>query len=128
MKQYKLTQTEIVMGFGVKYWLKENFYIGFDLTHRDTECDQIDGVSTGYIDPNLFNVYLSAADAAKARRLYYRGLYASAVTNPGNIQTFQRGDPTENDAFFSALLRFGWKLNTYGDKLSRRQMRCPSFY
>src|SRR5690348_1602823 len=98
-KNYKLTQTEIVMGFGVKYWLKENFYIGFDLTHRDTETDYIDDVSTGYVDPNLFNTHLSAADAAKARRLYYRGLYSSAVTNPGNIQTFQRGDPTENDAF-----------------------------
>jgi len=127
-KQYKLTQTEIVMGFGVKYWLKENFYIGFDLTHRDTETDYLDNVSTGYIDPNLFNTYLSAADAAKARRLYYRGLYSSPATNPGAIQTFQRGDPTENDAFFSALLRFGWRLNTYGDKLQRRQMRCPSFY
>jgi hypothetical protein len=127
-KQFKLTQSEIVVGFGAKYWLKENFYIGFDVTHRDTHTDYIDATSTGYIDPNLFNTYLSAADAAKARRLYYRGLYGSAVTNPGNIQTFQRGDPTQADAFFSALLRFGWRLNTYGDKLQRRQMRCPSFY
>jgi hypothetical protein len=127
-KQYKLTQTEMVVGFGAKYWLKENFYIGFDLTHRDTHTDYIDNVSTGYIDPNLFNTYLTPTDAAKARRLYYRGTYGSAVTNPGNIQTFQRGDPTEADAFFSALLRFGWRLNTYGDKLQRRQMRCPSFY
>lgn len=127
-KEYKLIQAEIPMGFGFKYYLKENMYVGLEVLHRQTFTDYIDDVSTGYIDPVHFNTYLSAADAARARRLYYRGNYQSAVSNPGNIQTFQRGDPTENDAFFSTFLRFGWRLNSAGDKLSRRQMRCPVFY
>lgn len=128
-KEFKLTDHEMLMGFGFKYYLKENFYLGLELLHRDTPTDNIDGVSQDYyVDPIVFDNYLNPADAAKAKRLYYRGLYQSAVSNPGNIQTFQRGDPTEADAFFSMMLRFGWRLNSYSDKMSRRQMRCPMFY
>jgi hypothetical protein len=127
VKDYKLTQREIPLGFGFKYYIKENMYIGLEVLHRQLFTDYVDDVSTGYIDPYLFNAYLSPADAAKARRLYYRGTYPGAVSNPGDIQTYQRGDPTENDAFFSTILRFGWRL---GGENSRqlRQLRCPVFY
>ncbi len=41
----------------------------------------------------------------------------------------QRGDPTDNDAFFSTILRFGWRLNGNDpNSMARRQMRCPVFY
>lgn len=128
-KEYKLTQQEVPLGFGFKYYLKENMFVGIEILHRKLFTDYVDDVSTGYIDNTLFANYLSAADAVRANRLYYRGTYSSAVSNPGNIQTFQRGDPTENDAFFSTILRFGWRLNG-NDEGSRvkRQMRCPVFY
>jgi hypothetical protein len=128
-KEYSLIQKEIPMGFGFKYFLKENMYVGLEVLHRQLFTDYIDDVSTGYIDPVYFNTYLPAADAAKARSLYYRGTYASAQSRPDLIQTFQRGDPTENDAFFSTIIRFGWRLNG-NDPASRarRQMRCPVFY
>lgn len=128
-KPYKLIQKEIPMGFGFKYYIKENMYVGLEILHRQLFTDYIDDVSTGYVDPILFDSYLSAADAAKAKRLYYRGTYSGAVTRPQDIQTYQRGDPTENDAFFSTILRFGWRLN--GDNESsrqRKQLRCPVFY
>lgn len=127
-KEYKLIQKEIPMGVGLKYYLSESMYVGFEIVHRQCFTDYLDDVSTGYIDPIHFNTYLSSFDAAKARRLYYRGTYQSAVSNPGNIQTFQRGDPSENDAFFSTILRFGWRLNTEGDSRIKKQMRCPVFY
>lgn len=128
-KEYKLIQKQIPMGFGVKYYVKENMYIGLEVLHRQLFTDYIDDVSTGYVDPAVFANYLSSADAAIARRLYYRGTYVGAQTRPEEIQTYQRGDPTENDAFFSTLLRFGWRLNG-NDPYSRskRQMRCPVFY
>ena len=128
-KEYSLVQREIPMGLGFKYYLSESMYVGLELVHRQLFTDYIDDVSTGYVDPIVFDRYLSPADAAKAKRLYYRGTYSSAVSNPGNIQTFQRGDPTENDAFFSTILRLGWRLNG-NDPMSRarRQMRCPVFY
>ncbi len=125
-KEYKLLQKEVPMGIGFKYYLKDNFYVGLEVLHRQLFTDYIDDVSTGYVDPVVFSNYLSASDAAKARRLYYRGTYNNAVSNPGLIQTFQRGDPTDNDAFFSTIIRFGWRLNTYDN--ARRQMRCPVFY
>jgi len=129
VKEYNLVQKEIPMGLGFKYYLKENMYVGLELVHRQLFTDYVDDVSTGYVDPIVFNNYLSPTDAAKARKLYYRGTYTSAVSNPGNIQTFQRGDPTDNDAFFSTILRLGWRLNG-NDPASRarRQMRCPVFF
>ncbi len=127
-KEYSLTQLEVPMGFGFKYYLKENMYVGIEVLHRQLFTDYIDDVSTNYVDPDVFSNYLSAADAAKARRLYYRGTYASAVSNPGNIQTFMRGDPKDQDAFFSTILRFGWRLVDDDNKRARRQMRCPIFY
>lgn len=128
-KPYKLLQKEIPVGLGFKYYIKENMYVGIEVLHRQLFTDYIDDVSTGYIDPILFDSYLSAADAAKAKRLYYRGTYAGAISRPQEIQTYQRGDPTENDAFFSTIIRFGWRLN--GDNESSRQkkqLRCPVFY
>lgn len=127
-KQYKLIQKEIPMGVGLKYYLKDNLYVGVEVLHRQLFTDYIDDVSTGYIDPVLFDTYLPAADAARAKRLYYRGTYASAQSNPGLVQTFQRGDPTENDAFFSTIFRVGWRLNSTGDSRARKQLRCPVFY
>jgi hypothetical protein len=128
MKQFSLIQKEIPLGFGAKYYIRDNFYVGLEILHRKCFSDQLDAVSTNYIDPIHFATYLTPENAARAQRLYYRGTYQSAVSNPGNIQTFQRGDPTENDAFFATMLRFGWRLNSYGDQRARRQMRCPVFY
>jgi hypothetical protein len=127
-KPYNLVQMEVPMGFGFKYYLKESMYAGLELTHRKLFTDYVDDVSTGYIDPVYFSNYLSAQDAAKAQQLYYRGTYASAVTNPGNIQRFQRGDPSENDAFFSIILRLGFRLNAGMSSMQKRQLRCPAFY
>ena len=128
-KPYKLIQAEVPMGFGAKYYLKDNMYIGLEILHRQLFTDYIDDVSQdSYVDPIHFNSYLSAADAAKARQLYYRGTYPYVNPTTRPIQGLQRGDPTENDAFFSTVVRFGWRLNSAGDKWSRRQLRCPVFY
>lgn len=122
-EEYKLTQMEIPMGLGFKYYLRENLYVGLEILHRKLFTDYVDDVSTTYPDPIVFN-NLPTGDIAKARRLYYRGNEIGAGTRP--FVNEQRGDPTDNDAFFSTILRFGWRLNTYDN--ARRQMRCPVFY
>ena len=71
-KEYSLIQKELLFGGGVKYYLNESMYVGFEVLHRKTFTDYIDDVSTKYINPALFNTYLPAADAAIARQLYYR--------------------------------------------------------
>jgi hypothetical protein len=124
--EYKLTQAEIPMGLGFKYFIRENMYVGMELLHRKLFTDYVDDVSTTYPDPIIFNA-LPAADAAKARQLYYRGdeIPAARLTPTVNEQ---RGDPTDNDAFFSTILRFGWRIGNDPNSNARKQMRCPIFY
>ena len=128
-KPYKLWQAEVPMGVGVKYYLKDNFYVGVEVLHRQLFTDYIDDVSTNYIDPILFDNYLSASDAARARRLHYRGTFPSYQSNPGRLVNSQRGDPKDKDAFFSTLIRAGWRLGGSNPGIrARKQMRCPVFY
>jgi Domain of unknown function (DUF6089) len=123
-KNYSLTQLEIPMGIGFKYYLKENMYVGLEVLHRKTFTDYIDDVSTNYIDPIYFDTYLTPKQATIARRVYYKEDLVDPTTSP--FLNEQRGDPTQNDAFFSTILRFGWRLN--GTNGTVRQMRCPVFY
>jgi opacity protein-like surface antigen len=123
-KQYSLTQLEIPMGVGIKYFVKENMYVGLEVLHRKTFTDYIDDVSTTYIDPALFSNYLSPAQAAQARQLYYRENLVTPRSRPAIDE--QRGDPKQNDAFFSTVLKIGWRLNGYNSAL--RQLRCPVYY
>ena len=124
-KNYKLTQAEIPIGFGFKYYLKENMFIGLEVLHRKLFTDYVDDVSKNYIDPVYFDKYLTPANAALARQLNYRGTYSS-VTRPSDVVGAQRGDPKQNDAFFSTILRLGWRLREMSG--AERQLRCPLYY
>jgi hypothetical protein len=126
-KVYSLTQLEIPMGVGFKFYIKENMFVGMEVLHRQTFTDYIDDVSTTYIDNSLFSKYLTPQQAAMANQLYYRQGFSP--NNPNQTRTptdAQRGDPTQNDAFFSTIIRIGWRLNSWNSEL--KQMRCPSFY
>lgn len=125
-KPYSLIQKELPLGIGFKYYVKENMYVGLEVLHRQLFTDYVDDVSHDYyIDPQYFDVYLNPTDAAKAKRLYYRGLYTNAQSRPG--AGFERGDPKQNDAFFSTIVRLGWRLG--GEHYRElKQLRCPVFY
>ncbi|HEX4875465.1 MAG TPA: hypothetical protein VFV31_02265 [Chitinophagaceae bacterium] len=128
-KEYSLTQLEIVMGGGFKYYLTDGMYVGFEILHRKTFTDYIDDVSTTYIDPALFNNYLRPEQIPVARQLMFR----ENIYNPSVSRVYtneQRGDPKENDAFFSGILRFGWRLNGMNTPNGRakRQLKCPVYY
>lgn len=126
-KPYSLTQVEIPLGFGFKYYVKENMYVGFEILHRQTFTDYVDDVSTTYIDNNLFSQYLTPQQAAMANQLYYREGFLPNNPNQNRTPTDpQRGDATQNDAFFSSIIRLGWRLNQMSPQL--RQLRCPAFY
>lgn len=126
---YKLTAFEIPVGIGVKYYLKENFYLGFEVLHRKTSTDYIDDVSTTYIDASLFDKYLTPAQAQMAHQLYNRQNFGNnQLTRP--VLDEQRGSPKNRDSYFSSVIRFGWRLNDNNSPSGRasRQLRCPSFY
>jgi hypothetical protein len=129
-KEYSLIAMEIPMGMGAKYYIRDNMYIGFEVLHRKTFTDYIDDVSTTYIDNIHFSTYLSPEQAKMANQLYYRENYVPGAPFTSNAPDLneQRGDPTENDSFFSTILRFGWRLSDPDSRRSARQMRCPHYY
>jgi hypothetical protein len=128
-KNYALTQINIPMGGGLKYFASDRMNISLEVLYRKTFTDYIDDVSTTYIDPSLFDKYLSPANAAIAKQIYDK-IPSSQISGysrfaPGE----QRGNPNNTDAYFSILLKFGFRLGTiYESSFSDRQknqMRCP---
>lgn len=107
-KSYSLSQINFATGLGFKYEINELFNARLELNYRILTTDYLDDVSTNYIDPNLFYTYLSPNQAAIAQQLYNRKaeINPSDVTNVGD----QRGDPEDNDAFFTIQFKIGMAL------------------
>lgn len=121
---YKLTQMEIPVGGGIKWYAKENMYIGFEILHRTTFTDYVDDVSKDYIDPKLYDKYLSPENAVVARQVQDRKLSAGSQSSAPTFIGEERGNPKRMDAFFSSILRFGWRLF---DNSTADHMGCPKW-
>jgi len=102
---YKLSQFNITAGMGVKYELNSFANLRLEVLHRFLNTDYLDDVSTTYIDPSLFDKYLSPNLAYFAAQLNNRKreLNPADETMPGE----KRGDPKGNDAFFTIQLKIG---------------------
>ncbi|HUC82416.1 MAG TPA: hypothetical protein VMR70_16035 [Flavisolibacter sp.] len=123
--RYKLTQMEIPMGAGVKWYVKENMYMGFELLYRKTFTDYVDDLSKDYINPALYDKYLTPENAAVARVVQNRKLGSGPSSNGGTIFVGEeRGNSKNNDTFFSSILRFGWRLF---DNSTASGMGCPKW-
>lgn len=123
-KEYKLTQLNIPMGIGVTYFVNETMNLSLEVIHRKTFTDYIDDVSTDYVDPAVFYSNLPLAQAQIAERMANKTSFTSASTQvfgPGD----KRGTPTNNDAYFTIGLKFGFRLGTNSDKRWRNSTRCP---
>jgi hypothetical protein len=118
---YSLTQLEIPLGAGLKYDLSDNAFLAVEVLYRKTFTDYIDDVSTGYIDPNLFGKYLAQEQAEIAYYLNNRGYSSVTRTIIGD----SRGNQKDNDAFFSTVLRLGFRLGS--NNATPRYVRCPQF-
>ena len=108
-KPYKLHQVNFAGGLGVKYELNSVFNARLELVHRFLTTDYLDDASTDYINPNLFYAYLPTNQAAIAQQLYFRRNElnpSDAVPGTGD----QRGDPKDNDAFFTIMFKVGMTL------------------
>ncbi|UAY51733.1 hypothetical protein [Ferruginibacter albus] len=131
-KEYSLTQMNIPYGGGLKYFVSDRTNISLEVLYRKTFTDYIDDVSTYYIDPSLFDKYLSPADAAIAKKINDKtdGIYVAGSSRytPG----VQRGNPNNTDAYFSFLFKIGFRLGPiYESSFERRAMRqtsCPHRY
>ena len=131
-KPYKLTQINIPLGAGLKYYASERLNISGELLYRKTFTDYIDDVSTKYVDPAVYNKYLSAQDAALAYQLSDKAIgiiYPGMTRYPAGTQ---RGDTKDGDTYFSVVLKIGLRLGPiYESSFSKRaakQMKCPTVY
>lgn len=98
-KKYKLTQLNFPVGAGIKFECAALLNLRLEILHRITRTDYLDDVSTRYIDPALFQKYLSPYLASYAVQLHNRQkeIDPSATTIPNAI----RGNNNRNDAYFT---------------------------
>jgi Outer membrane protein beta-barrel domain len=124
--EYKLTQLNIPMGLGLKYFLSDKTALSLEVIHRKTFTDYIDDVSTKYIDPALFYNYMPLQQAQLAQRMANKtdnGL-GSTVFRAGN----KRGTATNNDSYYSFGFKLSIRLGNNGDNRWRNSTRCPVTY
>jgi len=102
-RQYNKVQISIPMGLGFKYYFGDKYYAGAEGMLRKTFTDYIDDVSTSYIDPALFDAYLSPENASIAKELQNRDASNNRIGQ-------QRGSSSNDDYFYTVSLRFGFVL------------------
>jgi hypothetical protein len=103
---YKLRQTSIPVGAGFRYDVSPTVKIRGEFVYRMLSTDYLDDVSKTYIDPNLFDRNgLTDAQIFDAKLLYSQ---PTSGAGPGR----RRGNPTNNDSFFSFNLKVGFVIGT----------------
>jgi len=110
-KEYSNYAIQMPLGFGLKYFWDERLFFGVEILQHFTFTDYIDDVSNTYIDPALFNKYLSKDDATKAQQLMYR----RGLINSRPVSDFvgkSRGNAKDNDYYLSILLKVGFRIGT----------------
>lgn len=125
-KEYDLTQINIPMGVGVKYLVSEKVNISFEILLRKSFNDYVDDVSTTYIDPALFDKYLSPQDALIARQISDK---VNPIVNTNltrNTPGVQRGNPNQNDSWFTTFIKLGINLGASSDRSQIKRLRCPA--
>ncbi|MBO9561345.1 MAG: outer membrane beta-barrel protein [Niastella sp.] len=121
-EEYKLTQLNIPMGVGVKYFLTETFHVSLEVLHRKTFTDYIDDVSTNYVDDAIFYANMPGPQATLAATMANKsGANTPTRFNPGD----KRGTPTNNDAYYSFNIKVGFRFvsDRYGNST-----RCPIIF
>lgn len=120
-KEYKLTQFNIPMGIGIKYFLSEDVNLGIEMISRKTFTDYIDDVSTTYIDNNLFYSNLPLNTAVLAERMYDKT--AGSQNRSGESK---RGSPANMDSYYSGGIKLSFRIG--GDGNTRNSMKCPKVW
>lgn len=102
-KVYKLQQTNIPLGLGIKYELSPILNLRGEFVYRKLFTDYLDDVSTSYIDPALFQSYLSGSTLRDALAMNDRQL----VNKNGPQGGAKRGGANQKDAYFSFNIKLG---------------------
>jgi len=100
VKNYKLIQLSLPIGFGAEYSLNEDMRIGIEFGYRKTFTDYLDDVSTVYVDQtSLLN-----ARGQTAVDLAWRGDEKTGSPYPAGGIT--RGNSTHKDGYYYIALTY----------------------
>ncbi len=107
-KPYRLSQINFPVGGGLKYELSSLFTLRGELLYRYLKTDYLDDVSTKFIDPSLFDKYLTPANATLANILYSRRgeVDPGYITKPGG----GRGSRKHNDGYYNINIKLAINL------------------
>jgi hypothetical protein len=122
-KEYSLTQINIPMGAGIKYFLSENVNISFEIVYRKLFTDYLDDVSTTYVNPKDFALNLPPALAAQAQAISNKA--SNGYNTPGYEAGDKRGTSTNNDAYFTAGFKVAFRLGGGSADRWRNSTHCP---
>jgi opacity protein-like surface antigen len=100
VKNYKLTQFSIPIGFGATYSLNEDMRIGIEFGYRKIFTDYLDDVSNTYVD----QASLLSARGPKAVELAYRGNEVGAGAYPA--AGVSRGNPNSKDGYYYIAITY----------------------
>lgn len=109
---YRLQQFNFAAGLGLKYEFTHRFNLRAEMVHRFLKTDYLDDVSSNYPDPDLLAAYLPLSRAVIAKRLSNRSREIDENAQIGKGD--QRGNPQNNDSYFTILLKLGIRLSRFG--------------
>jgi hypothetical protein len=109
-KTYRLSQINFPLGAGFKYEISSTVNLRAELVGRILQTDYLDDISTRYINPQLFSKYLTGDQLNNALVLNDRRSRFNPAfpVNPKGGQ--RRGNPENNDAYFTINLKLGIAL------------------
>ena len=118
-KVYKLSQWNIPYGFGFNYEISRTVSLGLEYVGRILFTDYLDDVSTSFIDPALFDNYLTPENAELARILNNKSksVDATRAYKPGQ----QRGSDSK-DLYFSINARLSIKISKNKNKRNVKRL------
>ncbi len=131
-KPYNLSQVNFPIGVGIKYELSHNLNMRLEFLNRFLKTDYLDDVSTRYINANVFQNYFSGVKLQNAL-----DLSRNDRTNPGGPTGIYRkteggirGDPTDDDAYFTFNLKLGvtfgrQKMGGARTRSRQNSTKCP---
>lgn len=125
--EYDLVQLNIPMGFGLKWIYNDAWSLALEINHRMTFTDYIDDVSTDYVaDESVFTDNMDPVTANLAMAMARR----SGEQDPAGVNAYvtapteMRGDPKDNDSYYTVTIRFSFYIDTENMGGSKRY-GCP---
>jgi hypothetical protein len=111
-----LQQINIPYGYGITYFVADNFFVSLSMNNRKLFTDYLDDVSGTYINTNIHQNYFTDQETIDIATLMSD---KSSLINPfrTNTEGDIRGNTVKADSFYTYNLKIGLRL---GRKLSKK--------